>query len=163
MSGREDPSDTQDGESKQLSLGIADFIETEPAGSATERVVEVTHERPVAASPSQAAAELLSATRQRLLREETSPQMVVVRLLEDAGWVQRRARGEFEGAEKTAERLSVLKVFWGVRTELVKMLQGLGVLPRELFFEDEERNLDDVPREVAETISGLLSGRLEPH
>ena len=162
MSDDEKHPGTPDGEAKQLSLGIANFIETEPAGSASQRLIEVKHGRPAATGSAQAGAEL-SKTRQRLLREEADPQMVLIRLLEDARWVQGRARLTLREAEKASTQVSVLKLFWAVRTELVKMLQGLGVLPRELFFEDEETNFDDVPAEVAETISGLLSGRIEPH
>ncbi len=161
MSGGQEQGPGESGR-KELSLGIANFIETEPAGSGSERVIEVKRGSQAAGDSTRAGAEL-SKTRQQLLRDEADPRMVLVRLLEDARWVQGRARGELGGAEKTGDKLNVLKLFWAVRTELVKMLQGLGVLPRELFFEDEETSFDDVPAEVAETISGLLSGRIEPH
>jgi len=161
MSGPTDSAPAKDNRAKQLSLGIANFIETQPASPATES--EATAHTEESAETLTEEATWLSGTRRRLVREETDPQMVLVRLLEDARWAQGRARAALREAEKTSDRLSVLKLFWSVRTELVKALQGLGVLPRELFFaEDEENNFDHLPNEVAETISGLLSRRLEP-
>jgi len=140
---------------KQLSLSVADFIETGPAapplGVVSEDAGEVTEGNST-----------LSASRLRLLRGETDPQMVLIRLIEDARWVQRRARSGYGDAQGETARLNVLKLFWSVRTELVKLLQGLGVLPRELFFQEEESDLEHLPTEVAEAVSGLLSGRLEP-
>lgn len=143
-------------EPKHLSLGVAELLET--AG-------EVGPQAPAEAEGRrQEPGEALSATRRRLLRQEMDPQMVLVRLLEDARWVQGRARLEVREAEKPADRLSLLKFFWAVRTELVKLLQGLGVLPRELFFDAEgESDFEHLSTEVAETISGLLSGRIEPN
>jgi hypothetical protein len=110
-----------------------------------------------------AAGELsLSPTRQRLLREETHPQMVVVRVLEDAKWAQGRLKREALKARAAGARISSLKAFWDIRTEVVKVLQGLGVLPHELFFAEEESDFDHLPTGVVETIAGLLAGRLEP-
>ena len=161
MSGPPDSAPAKDTRAKQLSLGIANFIETQPASPATES--QAGAQTRESADTLTDEATWMSRTRRRLVSEETDPQMVLVRLLEDARWAQSRARAALREAEKTGDRLSVLKLFWSVRTELVKALQGLGVLPRELFFaEDEENNFDHLPSEVAETISGLLSRRLEP-
>lgn len=161
MSGPENSAGPGAEDPKQLSLGIANFIETQPASPPTESQAGA-HTRESADTLTDEAA-WMSRTRRRLVSEETDPQMVLVRLLEDARWAQGRARATLREAEKTGDRLSVLKLFWSVRTELVKVLQGLGVLPRELFFaEDEENDFDHLPDQVAETISGLLSGRLEP-
>jgi hypothetical protein len=104
----------------------------------------------------------LSATRERLLREETHPQMVVVRVLEDAKWAQTRLKREVLKGKAAGARISSLKAFWAIRTEVVKVLQGLGVLPHELFFTEEESDFDHLPADVVETIAGLLAGRLEP-
>ena len=147
------------GGAKHLSLSVAEFIET---GTAAEPGTRAAAES--ARTPQQEEAGHLSRTRQRLLGEVRDHQMVLVRLLEDARWVQGRARSAWRETEKTGERLNLLKLFWAVRTELVKVLQGLGVLPRELFFEPEkESDFEHLSTEVAETISGLLSGRLEPN
>ncbi len=161
MSGPTDSAPAKDNRAKQLSLGIANFIETQPASPAAES--QAGTQTRESADTLTAGTAWMSRARRRLVSEETDPQMVLVRLLEDARWAQGRARAALREAEKTGDRLSVLKVFWSVRTELVKVLQGLGVLPHELFFsEDEENDFDHLPSEVAETISGLLSRRLEP-
>jgi len=157
-----------------LSLGVADFVETEPFVQAEPKEARRQWGRvgarsakasSVGASPTGASADAevkLSATRQRLLREETHPQMVVVRVLEDAKWAQGRLKQEFLKSDAAGARVSSLKAFWDVRTEVVKLLQGLGVLPRELFFAEEESDFDHLPDHVVETIAGLLAGRLEP-
>ena len=161
MSGPTDSAPAKDPGAKQLSLGIANFIETQPDSQVTESQAGARSGE--SADTRTDDASWMSRTRRRLVSEETDPQMVLVRLLEDARWAQGRARATLREVEKTSDRLSVLKLFWSVRTELVKVLQGLGVLPRELFFaEDEESNFDHLPSEVAETISGLLSQRIEP-
>ena len=161
MSGPTDSTPAKDTGAKQLSLGIADFIETQPASAVTVSQAGTQSRESVDTRTDGTA--WMSRARRRLVSEETDPQMVLVRLLEDARWAQGRARVALREAEKTSDRLSVLKLFWSVRTELVKVLQGLGVLPRELFFaEDEESNFDHLPSEVVEAISGLLSRRLEP-
>ena len=160
MSGPEDSAHPGAGDPKQLSLGVANFIETEPSPAATKPVA-VTRSREAAAAVGEGSAPM-SPTRRRLVSEEMEPQMVLVRLLEDARWVQKHTRATFKGTKGVGPRLSLLKFFWSVRTELVKALQGLGVLPRELFFADEENDFDHLPTEVAETISGLLSRRIEP-
>jgi hypothetical protein len=170
---------------KQCSLGVADFVETEPfvqaepkearrrpggvgAGSANASSVGASGAGPSSAGASGSAASAdaevsLSETRQRLIREETHPQMVVVRVLEDARWAQTRLKREVLKARAAGPRISSLKAFWDIRTEVVKLLQGLGVLPHELFFTEEESDFDHLPAEVVETIAGLLAGRLEPH
>jgi hypothetical protein len=149
---------------KHLSLGIADFVETESVAGAEPtapgRAVGAGAASP--ASESLARESPLSATRERLLREETHPHMVVVRVLEDVKWVQGRLRKEVTEADGTPARVSVLKLYWAIRTEAVKVLQDLGAIPRELFFTDEESDFDHLPTEVAETVAGLLAGRLEP-
>jgi len=160
MTGTTDPRTGEDRKPKQLSVGIAEFIETQPESQALASAEGSCTEQPAVAATEGAA--WMSETRRRLLAEETAPQMVLVRLLEDARWAQGRARAALREAEKTSDQLSVLKLFWSVRTEVVKALQGLGVLPRELFFEDEESSFDHLPTEVVEAISGLLSRRLEP-
>jgi hypothetical protein len=134
------------------------------AGAASGDAASATAEQAdrFAAGAAAAGEVSLSPTRQRLLREETHPQMVVVRVLEDAQWAQGRLRKEVLEAESDTARLNSLKLFWGIRTEAVKVLQGLGVLPRELFFAEEENDFDHLPTDVAETIAGLLAGRLEP-
>jgi len=164
---------------KQLSLGVADFVETEPFAQAEPKRASRRPGRvgrsPVGAGSASASAagasaagasaagELsLSATRQRLLREETHPQMVVVRVLEDAKWAQGRLKREVLKGKAAGARISSLKAFWDIRTEVVKVLQGLGVLPHELFFTEEESDFDHLPADVVETIAGLLAGRLEP-
>jgi len=146
---------------KQLSLGVANFVETEPPRTTGERAVVAQSKKAAGTVPGET--RKLSPTRRRLVSEETDPQMVLVRLLEDARWIQRGTRAALKETEGETIRLNLLKLFWSVRTELVKMLQGLGVLPRELFFEDEGNDFDHLPTEVAETISGLLSGRIEPN
>jgi len=164
---------------KQFSLGVADFVETEPfvqaepkearrrpgrvgARSAGASSASASAEKRAAAGASAAGEVSLSATRQRLLREETHPQMVVVRVLEDAKWAQGRLKREVLKGKAAGPRISSLKAFWDVRKEVVKVLQGLGVLPHELFFTEEESDFDHLPDHVIETIAGLLAGRLEP-
>jgi hypothetical protein len=149
--------DDSNGRVKQLSLAAADVLEAEPAGPALS-VVGLED----ASSDSEEETSELSATRRALLRTETDPQMVLVRMIEDARWAQRRARKAYREVDGDTTRLNVLKLFWSVRADLVKLMQGLGVLPRELFFQEEESDFDHVPAEVAEAVSGLLSGRLEP-
>jgi hypothetical protein len=174
---------------KQLSLGIAEFVETESfaqtepvkgkgrlgarRGSATSASATTASRAKGSASSApgtgasatadpSAGESFLSRTRQLLLREETHPQMVVVRVLEDAKWAQGRLRQEFRSVKAAGARLNVLKLYWGIRLEVVKALQDLGVLPRELFFTEEESDFDHLPTAVAETVAGLLAGRLEP-
>jgi len=166
-------------EPKQLSLGIAEFVETESFAQAepvagkgrfgarkeSEATASATATPRTGASATgepSADESFLSATRRRLLREETHPQMVVVRVLEDAKWAQTRLKREVLKGRAAGARVSSLKAFWDIRTEVVKLLQGLGVLPHELFFTEEESDFDHLPTEVVETIAGLLAGRLEP-